>query len=113
MFFRLVLTNCGLEFIADLTFAISLNEDSDKMETIEKHGIISLVHSAKEFVLPMLYGDNVFGNVIWGDGVEESYSMEADHSYSVKGNKTIIIETWNLTGFELKDMVGLEEIDLS
>ena len=61
----------------------------------------------------MLSGDNVFGNVTWGDGVAESYSMEADHSYSVDGDKTIIIETWNSTGFELKDMVGIEEIDLS
>ena len=111
--FRLVLTNYGLEFIADQTVVISLNEDSDEMETLEKYGIISLVHSAKEFVLPMLSGDNVFGNVTWGDGVAESYSMEADHSYSVDGDKTIIIETWNSRGFELKDMVGIEEIDLS
>ena len=61
----------------------------------------------------MLSGDNVFGNVTWGDGVAESNSMEADHSYSVDGDKTIIIETWNSTGFELKDMLGIEEIDLS
>ena len=111
--FRLVLTNYGLEFVADQTVTISLNEDSDEMEALEKYGIISLIHSAKEFVLPMLAGDNVFGNVIWGDGVAESYSMEAGHSYSVDGDKTIVIETWNSTGFELKNMVGVEEIDLS
>ena len=111
--FRLVLTNYGLEFVADQTIAISLNEDSDEMGALEKYGIISLVHSANEFVLPMLTGDNVFGNVIWGDGITESYSTEAEHSYSADGKKTVVIETWNSTGFELKNMVNVEEIDLS
>ena len=61
----------------------------------------------------MLTGDNVFGNVIWGDGITESYSTEAEHSYSADGKKTVVIETWNSTGFELKNMVNVEEIDLS
>lgn len=111
--FRLVLTNYGLEFIADQTIAISLNEESDKIETLEKYGLIGIVHSAKEFVLPMLNGDNVFGNVIWGDGITDSYSIEANHTYNTDGNKTLVIETWNSTGFEMKNMVGVKEIDIS
>lgn len=111
--FHLVLTNYGLEFIPDQTVIISLNQSTDRMEDLEGHGILRIMHNANAYTLPMLNGDNVFGFVNWGDGTMESYVINATHTYPGVEAKQTIIESWNSTGFELNNLVGVEEIDVS
>lgn len=111
--FRLVLTNYGLEFIPDQTETISLNQDTDAIEQLEGYGVLLLTHSGQKLLLPTLTGDNVFGSVAWGDGSSESYVTGLSHDYTSGNPKQIVIESWNSTGFELKNLEGIDEIDIS
>ncbi len=111
--FHLVLTDYGLEFIPDQIVVISLDQDTDEMEELSGHGILRITHTAATFTLPTLTGDNVFGFVNWGDNTNAAYTIDATHTYSGTGEKQIIIENWNSTGFELNDLTGVEEIDVS
>ena len=111
--FRLILTNYGLEFIPDQTITISLNQNTDQMGELKNYGVLQITHNNKAFTLPALSGDNVFGSVDWGDNSTDSYSIDATHVYSTEGNRPLIIESWNSTGFELKEITGVEVIDIS
>lgn len=111
--FRLILTDYGLEFIPDQTETISLNKDTDTMKQTAGYGVLRLTYSGMELLLPGLTGDNVFGTVAWGDGNSESYAVGRMHDYSSKTSKQVVIESWNSTGFELKNLEGIDEIDIS
>lgn len=111
--FRLVLTAYSLEFIPDQTETISLNQITDQMEELKNHGVLRITHNTNNFILPVLNGDNVFGSIDWGDNTNSTYSIGASHIYNMDGKKTSTIESWNSTGFELKELTGIEVIDIS
>lgn len=111
--FRLVLTDYGLEFIPDQTETISLNIDTDRIGELKDYGVLKIAHSSSRFALPVLGGDNVFGSVDWGDGEKSAYSMDGIHTYAGNTTNQLLIESWNSSGFTLKDMVGVEVVDVS
>lgn len=111
--FRLILTNWGLEFIPNQTETVSLNNDTDEMESLEGHGILRIRHSGDRFTLPLLNGDNVFGSVDWGDEEKGSYESWGMHNYSRDTSYETVIESWNSTGFVMKNIVGVDRIDVS
>lgn len=110
--FRMVLTDIGLVFIPDQTETISLNQDDDVVSPLEKYGVLQIEHQAVTFLVPRFWGDNVFGNITWGDNATDSYSMGLQHEYAT-GTWDCVFETWNTTGFELDNIVGIESIDIS
>lgn len=111
--FRMVLTDYGLQFIPDQTETISLNQETDNLEPLEEYGVVKILHNALSFTIPTFMGDQVFGNVIWGDGNSEGYSIGASHDFGSVAPHEIMIESWNSTGFELKNLIGVEKIDIS
>lgn len=111
--FRLVLTDYGLEFIPTQTTTISLNQDGDEPETLNGYGLLKIYHDNNVIQTPFMTGDNVFGTIKWGDDFSDSYSFDKIHEYSTLGEKEIILETWNSTGFELKNINGITVIDIS
>lgn len=111
--FRLVLTDYGLEFIPDQTTTISLNKETDQMEGLTDHGIVILTHNASVFTIPEFNGNNVFGSINWGDESSDSYSKAISHTYNDTGSRQVTIETWNSNGFELKELTGIEIVDIS
>lgn len=111
--FRLVLTAYGLEFIPDQTETISLNLDTDSMQPLNGYGVLRFTHSAAELQIPQLIGDKVFGSISWGDNRYESYDRGASHSYGTTTTKILSIESWNSTGFELRNLEGIDGIDIS
>lgn len=112
--FHLVLTNNGLEFIPDQTACVSLNEDTDEIDSIEGHAILTLTHDGnKEFSSLIMNGDNVFGTVKWGDDSSDSYKDGISHTYEKPDSYQILIESWNSTGFQLKNITGIKAIDIS
>lgn len=111
--FRMVLTDYGLEFIPDQTQTISLNVESDQPELLEGYGVLHITHTADSLVAPELLGDNVFGSVRWGDEQMSSYRVGEVHSYSQDGSKVVSVETWNSKGFKLKNLIGVDVIDIS
>ena len=111
--FRMILTDYGLEFIPNQTQTISLNIESDQLEQLEGYGVLHITHSADSIVVPELLGDNIFGTVRWGDELVSTYRTGEKHSYSQKGSKMLSVETWNSKGFKLKNLNGVEVIDIS
>lgn len=111
--FRMVLTDYGLEFIPDQTQTISLSVESDRPEPLERYGVLHITHSASSFMVPEFTGDNVFGSVKWGDGTTETFRHGEEHLYELEGRKTLSVETWNSNGFKLKNLIGIEIIDIS
>lgn len=111
--FRLVLTDYGLEFIPNQTQTISLSVDTDQPEELEGYGVLQITHSATTFVVPELIGDNVFGSVKWGDGTTSTYRIGEEHPYIQEDSKVLSVETWNSNGFKLKNLKGVESIDIS
>ena len=74
---------------------------------------MQITHSASTFVVPELTGDNVFGSVNWGDGMASSYRVGEEHAYEQAESKVLSVETWNSNGFKLKNLIGVEAIDIS
>ena len=111
--FRMVLTDYGLEFIPDQTQTISLNVESDQPELLEGYGVLHITHSADSIVVPELLGDNVFGTVRWGDEQVSTYRVGEMHSYGQAGSRVLSVETWNSKGFKLKNLIGVDVIDIS
>lgn len=111
--FRLILTNHGLEFIADQIEVISLNQDTDAMKQLNGYGLLKVTHVQNKFMAPTLWGDQVFGHIVWGDGNSESYAFGAEHDFASSESKVTMIESWNSTGFQLKNIQGVEVIDIS
>lgn len=111
--FRMILTDYGLEFIPNQTQTISLNVESDQLEQLEGYGVLHITHSADSIVVPELLGDNIFGTVRWGDELVSTYRIGEKHSYSQEGSKVLSVETWNSKGFKLKNLNGVEVIDIS
>lgn len=111
--FRLILTRLGLEFIPSQTETISLNKEDDEMQVPEGYGLLTIKHNAPAFLIPSLIGDAPFGTIDWGDGTTESYGIGAVKDYGSKSNHVVVLESWNSTGFELKTLDGIEELDLS
>ncbi len=111
--FRMVLTDYGIEFIPGAVETISLNQKEDAMTTLNGYGVLSITHIGTEIMLPAFTGDDVFGTVTWGDGMSSSYKPKAVHTYSVSGEKEVVIESWNSTGFELEKLTGIDTIDLT
>lgn len=111
--FRMVLTDYGIEFIPGEVETISLNQKEDTMSTLSGYGVLSITHIANELMTPTFTGDNVFGTITWGDETSSSYKPMTVHTYSVTGEKEVVIESWNSTGFEIEKLTGIETIDIT
>lgn len=112
--FHLVLTDNGLEFIPDQTTTMALNFDEDEIAQLEGRGVLGVTYDgSSEFSSVVMAGVNVFGTVLWGDGEKSTYEDGISHTFSTAGSKKMIFETWNSTGFTIKDLTGISEIDIS
>lgn len=112
--FHLVLTDNGLEFIPDQTTTMALNFDEDEIAQLEGRGVLGVTYDgSSEFSSVVMAGVNVFGTVLWGDGEKSTYEDGISHTFSTAGSKKIIFETWNSTGFTIKNLTGISEIDIS
>lgn len=111
--FRMVLTDYGIEFIPGAVETISLNQEEDVMSALNGYGVLVIKHSGNGIIAPVFTGDDVFGTITWGDGMSSSYSPNAVHNYSVSGEKDVVIESWNSTGFDFEKLTGIDTIDLT
>jgi hypothetical protein len=110
--FRLVLTNNGLAFIPSQTESVSLNVSSDEMEEMVGYGLINFTFTGTEFTFPYFTGDNVYGTIISGTN-SASYSIGGKMTLTATGSKTVSVETWNSTGFEISSLENIDGIDIS
>lgn len=109
--FHLVLTDLGLQFIPSRTQQVSLNQDSDSYEQPLGYGLVSFTVEGSSWEQPMFNGSDVFGTLTWGTDMA-SYEGGAKVSFADAGVKTVKVETWNSTGFEIVSLEGVSEINL-
>lgn len=109
--FRLVLTDNGLEFDPSKTETISLNVTEDTEHNFEGYGKISVKTSGATMLTPAFTGDMVFGTVN-APGKTQPYTPSKELSGLASG-QTVVIESWNSTGFTFETLEGVNTIDLS
>ena len=110
--FHLILTANGLVIRPDAIEEISLNLEGDVSDKAEGYGSILFTTTATEFAFPIFSGENVFGNVVCG-GTSVNYSLDGSMTLSGSGSKTVNVESWNSTGFEISNMKDIQSIDIS
>lgn len=109
--FHLILTDNGLVIMPEVG-EISLNVDDDNFHAPEGFGIVKFLTSASSFDFPIFNGENVFGNVASGSE-SVNYTLGGTMNLSGSGNKTVTVETWSSTGFEIESLENIESIDIS
>lgn len=109
--FRLVLTDNGLEFDPSKTETISLNVTDDAEQSFQGYGKVSVKTSGSTMLTPSFSGDMVFGTVnAPGKTMPYSPVKELD---GLSSGQTVVIESWNSTGFTFETLEGVGTIDLS
>ena len=72
-----------------------------------------IVHSKEVFNAPDMRGNGLSAEVDWGDGTTVAWRANAEHGYSSAGSHTVTIKIAGATWFEITDVTGITEIDLS
>lgn len=109
--YRMALTNNGLEFDPSQTETRSLNVDTDVTPEFLNYGKIQLTASGSWLNTPTMTGDAVFGTI---STPTENVSYESSIQVSnLSVGNTVVIETWNSTGFEIESLDGIDTIDLT
>lgn len=73
---------------------------------------LTLRHSNEELVAPVWYGEDVRGQVDWGDGTQEEYSDGLSHDYPSSGTYSAMFEMENVGGFEIQRLGDLEHLTI-
>lgn len=110
--FHLVITDHGLQFIPDRTQQYSLNQETDTFDQPQGHGLVLVSLQGAEWKQPIFNGGDVFGTLSWGTDMA-TYDGISTLKFADAGSKTVTIETWNSTGFEIHSLEGITEINLA
>lgn len=111
--FRGILTNAGLAFIPGSIDEFQLDFTDDEIAPTEGRGVILFTFTGNQFQFPVFEGENVFGNILSSDGSRCNYSAGGSLELTGSGAKTITVETWNSTAFQVTGFEEIDEIDLS
>lgn len=89
------------------------DDDQEPVEVPVQKVLITF--SGDTFTVPLVYGpDFSDGKIFWGDdSEEESYEEGASHTYPSAGEYVVTLEVPDAETIELKDLVGVSDIDLS
>lgn len=111
--FRGILTSAGLVLIPGSIDEFQLDFTDDEIAPVEGRGVIEFKYSGSNFLFPVFEGENVFGNILSSDGSRCNYTAGGSLELTGSGVKTVTVETWNSTGFQMSGFEGIDEIDLS
>lgn len=89
------------------------DDDQDPVEVPVQKVLITF--SGDTFTVPLVYGpDFSEGKIFWGDDSEEEvYEEDASHTYPSAGKYVVTLEVPDAETIELKDLVGVSDLDLS
>lgn len=76
-------------------------------------GRLRITHVNSQFQIPHFIGNNIIGNINWGDGQTDEYKEGVEHSYNDSSKHTVTIECWGAKEVQVFDIKGVYEIDLS
>lgn len=76
-------------------------------------GIVSIVHTNWEMMVPVLTGENLSGTVNWGDGNKDDYKPDLVHQYTEGKEYTLVLDHVGAQSIKIPSLEGVTEIDLS
>lgn len=74
---------------------------------------LTIKHSAKHLDSPVWSGENVAGEVEWGDGCKDTYSEGINHDYTSEEQHSATFEMTSVDGFEIEQLGEIEHIDIT
>ncbi len=74
---------------------------------------VVIEHTALEFTVPELSGEEASATVMWGDGTSEPYEKGLTHEYPVEGTYNVKIIGKGITGYTLASIEGVISFDLT
>lgn len=74
---------------------------------------VVIEHTALEFTVPELSGEEASATVMWGDGTSEPYEKGLTHEYPVEGTYNVKIIGKGITGYTLASIDGVISFDLT
>lgn len=110
--YRLTLTQNGLEFDPSMTDSRSLNVDTDETPEFALYGMITVTASGSWMHSPYFHGNAVFGSIVTPSKTI-SYNDSSVTLEGLSSGNTILVETWNSTGFEIESLDGIDVIDMT
>ena len=85
-----------------------------QQEAQEELNILKITYTGDYFTIPAIGGTSVNGTIDWGDGtLHSNYLNATPHTYAKEGSYNITLTLKNAESFELNDLTGISEIDLS
>ena len=76
--------------------------------------MLTVEHTGSSFVTPLITAESPEDAVIiWGDGTEEDYSPDAEHSYGVEGTYKTSVMAAAIEEFTVRSLKGVSRISLS
>lgn len=113
--FSMAVSSCDLT-IEPVKIENTGNGQDDDEEPVEVPvQKVLITFSGDTFTVPLVYGpDFSEGKIFWGDDSEEEvYEEDASHTYPSAGKYIVTLEVPDAETIELKDLVGVSDIDLS
>lgn len=77
------------------------------------YGRLSITHTNTQFQVPLLVGNDLFGNINWGDGQTENYKKGITYFYTNESEHKMNIECWGAEEVRISGIKGISEINLS
>ena len=77
------------------------------------YGKVVVVHSNPNFMVPLVTGRKLKGEVFWGDGSREDYAEGLVHTYGEQKQYSTTIEVYGADVVTLQNLVDVAEIDFS
>ena len=72
---------------------------------------LKLDHANTTLKSPTWRGDAVTGNISWGDGAEQSYTVNAEHSFGGAEHRTMF-DMRGATGFRIESIDNIDNIEI-
>lgn len=72
-----------------------------------------ITHDNPQFQIPYLIGNNIIGNINWGDGKTDIYKDKITHSYFDDSMRMVTVECWGAKEVQIFGIKGILEVDLS
>lgn len=94
-----------------ITQFVDVIQDYDAVEYV-----LSYTHDNSFVKLPSISGENISGNIFWGDGQQAVFGMTDTHQYASSGTWNVQLEfvgSSNGVEIEFQNIDGIQEIDLS
>jgi len=103
------------ERIAYVDFSGQNGTVSETLTIVQTGGTpntLSFIHDLSEIMAPTINCVQPFGTILWGDGKEEAYSVNATHKYSSEGQHEVVIEIYSNKEVNFNSLRGIKHISL-